>query len=59
MILQLVFQGKEQNKRHIHAKILSNSTLIKYLRPALELVIGQTPSVLPASCLIMPKLLFF
>lgn len=47
--LQLVFQGKEQRKKHSHAKLLSNSVLMKYLRPALELVIGQTPSLLPAS----------
>lgn len=59
MILQLVFQGKEQRKKHIHAKLLSNSVLMKYSRPASELVIGQTPSVLPASCLVKPKLLFF
>lgn len=59
MILQLAFQGKEQGKKHIHAKLLSNSVLIKYLRPASELVNGQIPSVLPASCLVKLKLLFF
>lgn len=59
MILQLAFQGKEQRKKHIHAKLLSNSALMKYLRPALELVNSQIPSVLPASCLVKPKLLFF
>lgn len=58
MILQLAFQGKEQRKKHIHAKFLSNLVLMKYLRPASELVNGQIPSVLPA-CLIKPKLLFF